>query len=516
MIKSTLTTHVAAIAQGELFDGFDPVADGIGKRIASGILARIESFPQREALLARQKGRMDSLPEDILWEGLGEEAAPVFVVYKLLHEAFSNAPQFFRSALVEFLRAQPDRFSAVFNRETIWSVLASIPVQNAPQKSPLVENIAHFLTQAQRRGIWWRSDEEIRREAEAIHHSLSRAEGGFWKGFAALRALQTEKARGITCGNLLLNVPGRLAAYASEIVSLGRQMKLPPLQEIHARVDEFSRDREQDARHESIPLDLLYTTLEDDLLHVRLLVRAKATPAERAEIRRRSLYLRYFLRKAFSGYQVSQLDIKLAFYLDDPGAHIAWHGNDSLFHPEEWVDRDAFWNDLCPGAQPQDLFAKIRSTATQELAQQHVVEKLKLHFSRLHPAYFETHFAIAGNDEDWPSEFAIITAYQTTGKRWSADRNVAADNQLAAELQGRNGVRRVTGYSPSTGHEEPGWSIQMSWQEACDLGRQFHQDAIYYVTGDDLWVSLCDDRRSLVRVGSFRSRITKAMIRQPS
>jgi hypothetical protein len=368
--------------QGDLFGGFDSVADGIGKRIAAGILGRIESFPEREALLGRQAGRMDSLPEDILWEGLGEESAPVFVVYKLIHEAFSNAPQFFRSALVEFLRAQPDRFSAVFNRETIWSVMAALPARDAPQELPSVHGIAELLAQAQRRGIWWRSDEEIHREAEAVHRTLSAKDGKFMAGFTALRALQSEKARGITCGNLLLNVPGRLAAYASEVVALGRMEKLPPLKEIHARVDEFSRDAEIDARHESIPLDLLYTTLQDDFLHVRILVRAKANPADRADIRRRSIYLRYFLRHAFAGYRPAQIDIKLAFYLDSESSHMAWHGKDSFFHPEEWITRDHFWNDLCPGAHPEKLFARIRKAATTELTKKNVVDQLKKHFNR--------------------------------------------------------------------------------------------------------------------------------------
>lgn len=368
--------------QGELFGNFESVANGIGKRIAEGIMGRIQSFPEREAHLGRQAGRMDSLPEDILWEGLGEESAPVFVVYKLIHEAFSNAPQFFRSALVEFLRAQPERFTAVFNRETIWSVMAALPARDASPKLPSIYVIAGLLAQAQRRGIWWRSNEEVLREAEAVHRTLSKHDGKLMTGFAALRALQSEKARGITCGNLLLNVPGRLAAYASEVVALGRMEELPRLHEIHARVDEFSRDPEKDARHESIPLDLLYTTLEDDFLHVRILVRAKANPADRAEIRRRSLYLRYFLRKAFAGYQPDQIDIKLAFYLDHEHSHFSWHGKDSLFHPEEWISRNHFWNDLCPGADPEQLFARIRTAATNELTSKKVVDLLKKHFAR--------------------------------------------------------------------------------------------------------------------------------------
>jgi hypothetical protein len=127
---------------------------------------------------------------------------------------------------------------------------------------------------------------------------------------------------------------------------------------------------------------LLYTNLEDDSLHVRILVRAKANPADRAEIRRRSLYLRYFLRKAFAGYQPEQLDIKLAFYLDHERSHFSWHGKNSLFHPEEWITRDHFWNDLCPGADPEKLFARIRTAATKELTSKNVVDQLKAHFAR--------------------------------------------------------------------------------------------------------------------------------------
>lgn len=495
--------------QGELFNSFEEVGDTIGKRIADGIMSRIQSFPKREALLGRQAGRMDSLPEDILWEGLGEESAPIFVVYKLIHEAFSNAPQFFRSALVEFLRAQPERFSAVFNRETIWSVIASLPGLEAPGACPSVQHLANFLTQAQQRGIWWRSGQEILREAQAIHHTLTKVGDTFAQGFAALRALQSEKARGIACGNLLLNVPGRLAAYASEVESLGRLEKLPGLPEMHGRIDEFARDSETDARHESIPLDLLYTTMQDDLLHVRILVRAKANATARADIRRRSLYLRYFLRKAFAGYRADQLDVKLAFYLDQERAHSSWNAGDSLFHPQEWTTRNHFWNELCPGADPEKLFGRIRSSATRELMSQGVVGKLMQHFSRMNANYFETQFATTCPDGGWPAEFAIITACATTGEQWTEKRNQDADERLANQLHARKAwVHRVTGYSPSTLHSEPGWAVRVGWQEACTIGVAFRQDAIYFVSGDDLWVSYCDQRRALVHVGTFRSRIT--------
>lgn len=381
MSRSDPVQSTQPVAQRELFQDFDSVAHGIGGRIGKGILARVESFPEREALLAHRFGKMDSLPEDILWEGLGEESAPVFVVYKLIHEAFSNAPHFFRTALVEFMRAQPDRFSTVFNRETLWSAMAALPPEAQP-KCPSVDGIRGFLAQAQRRGIWWRSDEELLREAQFVHETLTSRDGTFCHGLAALRTLQKQKANGIVAGNLLLQVPGRLAAYADEVVSLGGKKKLPTLREIRGRVDEFTRDPERDVRHENIPIDLLYTCPDDEFLHVRLLVRGKANAAERAEARRRSLYLRYFLRKAFPAFGPEKLDIRLALYLDHGRTQAGWKDADHLFHPEEWLDRMHFWNEICPGVAPEDLFATIRRAAAKELSDHKVVEKLKVHFNR--------------------------------------------------------------------------------------------------------------------------------------
>ena len=126
----------------------------------------------------------------------------------------------------------------------------------------------------------------------------------------------------------------------------------------------------------------------------------------------------------------------------------------------------------------------------------------------MNPAYFETHFRRHENWNDWPAAFAIITAYATTGERWSAEKNEAADRELQAVLRDQTGwVRRLTGYSPSTHHAEPGWAAEVDFEIACDIGRRFHQDAIYYVNGDTLAVNSCDARRGLVAIGGFRERV---------
>ena len=67
-------------------------------------------------------------------------------------------------------------------------------------------------------------------------------------------------------------------------------------------------------------------------------------------------------------------------------------------------------------------------------------------------------------------------------------------------------VRRLTGFSPTTNHAEPGWAVAIGFDDACKIGGDFKQDAIYYVTGDELGVSHCAPPR-LEKVGDFRSRV---------
>ena len=47
----------------------------------------------------------------------------------------------------------------------------------------------------------------------------------------------------------------------------------------------------------------------------------------------------------------------------------------------------------------------------------------------------------------------------------------------------------------------------MPLEEACDLGHQYLQDALYHVRGDQLFVTYCDQKRALVPVGNFRERL---------
>jgi hypothetical protein len=126
----------------------------------------------------------------------------------------------------------------------------------------------------------------------------------------------------------------------------------------------------------------------------------------------------------------------------------------------------------------------------------------------MHPDYFETRFKLGLPAGDLPADFAIVTAYQTTGKEWPIERNQEATHQLQAELEQRGVlVGTVTGYSPRTGHAEPGFAARLSFEHACDLGLHFEQDAIYFVSGGTLFVSLCDHRRTLKPLTRLLDRV---------
>jgi len=127
--------------------------------------------------------------------------------------------------------------------------------------------------------------------------------------------------------------------------------------------------------------------------------------------------------------------------------------------------------------------------------------------SYMHPAYADTHFVTPRFTRLPPSRFAILTAYATTGERWGDAENQTADRALYAWLRPRTPwLQRMTGFSPFTGHAEPGWAVALFYPVACAVGRRFHQDALYWVDRGVLYVANCQDERPIA-IGPFWPRV---------
>ena len=128
--------------------------------------------------------------------------------------------------------------------------------------------------------------------------------------------------------------------------------------------------------------------------------------------------------------------------------------------------------------------------------------------SSLPDVYFQTRFRSSTPVLQWPKAFAIVTAWPTTGEIWSEEEIQIQAKHLQEVLEQRETWRvELTGYSPEDGHAEPGWAVELKFDEACTLGLCFRQHALYWVVEDQLFVSLCDSGRQPALVGSFRDKL---------
>jgi hypothetical protein len=95
---------------------------------------------------------------------------------------------------------------------------------------------------------------------------------------------------------------------------------------------------------------------------------------------------------------------------------------------------------------------------------------------------------------DWPTEFAIITAYDPDGLATSAELNAAADAALEAELRAAGyRLHRITGGSVDGVHLEPGWGVPIGLPGAVEFGRRYRQLAIFAVRAGRLALVDCED-----------------------
>ena len=105
-----------------------------------------------------------------------------------------------------------------------------------------------------------------------------------------------------------------------------------------------------------------------------------------------------------------------------------------------------------------------------------------------HRALFaETLFIYADFPMDYPTDFAIITAYPTTGESWSSEKLAAQVQAFEAELRALGyRMHAVTGTSGDLSHQEPGWAVVLPPASALALAIAYHQWAYFSVSAQQL------------------------------
>ena len=108
--------------------------------------------------------------------------------------------------------------------------------------------------------------------------------------------------------------------------------------------------------------------------------------------------------------------------------------------------------------------------------------------------YHETRFVPKEpNPAHWPEAFVVITACNPLGQGLDDEADKAATVRLRKAIS-RLGLQRhrVTGVSADGKHREPGFAIWgCDLQAALSLGREFAQNAIYWVEKGRLEVVSC-------------------------
>ena len=95
---------------------------------------------------------------------------------------------------------------------------------------------------------------------------------------------------------------------------------------------------------------------------------------------------------------------------------------------------------------------------------------------------------------DWPTEFAIITAYDPDGLPTKGELNLAADLALEADLRAAGyRLHRVTGGSADGLHQEPGWAVPIGLPGAVEFGRRYRQVAVFAARAGRLALVDCED-----------------------
>jgi len=127
-------------------------------------------------------------------------------------------------------------------------------------------------------------------------------------------------------------------------------------------------------------------------------------------------------------------------------------------------------------------------------------------FPQFRPEYLHALFRSTDPETGLPHRFAVITASNPDGRMQSASDNAQSDAALAARLAGMGTPSwRVTGFFPEGLHSEAGFGIETSLLEALSIGREFRQEAVYWVRNGNLSLVSCTCRTE-VPMGSWASR----------
>jgi len=126
----------------------------------------------------------------------------------------------------------------------------------------------------------------------------------------------------------------------------------------------------------------------------------------------------------------------------------------------------------------------------------------------MNPAYLEVRFRFDPPQTGLPECFGIVTACNPDGLTTDEMSNQKANARLADLLHAEGRVFfPVNGGSPDFTHAEPGFGIVAELARVLELGREFRQEAVFWIEAGTVHLCSCtDDTRH--PVGSWHGLAT--------
>jgi hypothetical protein len=504
----------------------DPLLQAVSnsaERLASGIVYRLEHLADKEQRVRNDAAweTLPNMPARLIWEAFEPGAAAFFVVYKLMHEVRSELPKVYRAIAWSLCAAQPQRFGLVTYREQLWDMLASL--QCWPENLTTLEpqEIRGLVLSALKQGSkkdWWKNrEEDLERDATWIAERLK--DNNLLRGFRSLRALQVCEQSALTAGNVIMRIPRALEGLVEHFCTLGKEGHLPSMREIEKRIAELADQTAEKVVSEvgdnhPVPFDLI-TFEKDGKFRVIALTRQKANLPEKLELRQRLLYLRFFAHYAFGRRTPKDISIAAAFYADKTKDFSKWLPTEkSLFHPEELISFDDFWNYVTGKDEGGGkLVEQITTDAVKILSAQDLTTKLRRFVSgkkedqnellpppKLEEAFLSTSYWVEEVKRPFKirvgksnpqleslltkygvTSWAYITAFNPRSIPLTCEENERRHVELLNTTQSL-GCRTLSGHGVG---DDGVWPPEKSLlilgidrNRACELGRHFGQNAI--------------------------------------
>lgn len=103
------------------------------------------------------------------------------------------------------------------------------------------------------------------------------------------------------------------------------------------------------------------------------------------------------------------------------------------------------------------------------------------------------------------SEFAIITGYNPNGELLNLQENKKLNKLLQQQINQYEFIE-IVGASPDLTHQEPSFAINLELREAIGIAKHFQQNAIFWVTADEVFIVSAGLYFRTRAIGRFRAK----------